>query len=83
MLSVACLVDRGDDRLGELATFLDDLVDQVARDIGIAEVIGVGFDLQHIVQHEGQVADRRLIGHGSGSRFEGLVRVFRVEALIQ
>ncbi|MNN94338.1 hypothetical protein D3C81_2129430 [compost metagenome] len=61
---IARTVDRGDDFLGELAAFLDDLVDQVARQVGVGEVVGVAFDLQHVVQDEGQVADRRLVGHG-------------------
>ncbi|MNS66040.1 hypothetical protein D3C72_992340 [compost metagenome] len=61
---IARTVDRGDDLLGELAAFLDDLVDQVARQVGVGEVVGVAFDLQHVVQDEGQVADRRLVGHG-------------------
>ena len=61
---IADAVQGRDDFLGEFGAFLEDLADQVRRDVGEAGLVGIAVDLQHLVQDERQVADRRLVGHG-------------------
>jgi len=62
---IADAIQGGDDLLGEFRAFLEDLADQVRRHVGEAGLIGIAVDLQHFVQDKGQVADRRLVGHGT------------------
>ena len=56
------------DRYANQPGFADvssDLADQIGRDVGEAGLVGITVDLQHLVQDERQVADRRLVGHGT------------------
>ena len=60
-LAVADGVQRREDVAGELAGLLEDRGGEVAVEVGVAGDGGV-LDGEHVVQHEGHVAERRGVG---------------------
>ena len=61
---VARPVDRRDHLLGDFGAFLQNLAHQIRGHILEAGLVFVAVDLQHLVEDELEIADRRLVGHG-------------------
>ena len=66
-LLVAAAVQRRQHLGAEPAGLLEDLLDRVDLGVGEGRQVGVALDLEHVAQQEGEIAHRRLVGHG-GSR---------------
>ena len=64
-LLVAGAIEREQHVLAELGRLLEDRLDGVGRGVLVARQLGEARDVEHFVEHEGDVLHRRLVdGHG-------------------
>jgi len=76
---VALPVERRQYRLGELRRFVDDAIDQLAADVVAPEAGEHALGLQHLVDHEVELASRcTIIVHGQFGLRQPAVRQHRV-----
>ena len=66
-MDVADAVERCDHIGGELARLLEHGVDEVLRQIAVEPLLERALEACRMLEREGDVADRRLVGHGSRS----------------
>ena len=66
-MDIADAVERCDHVGGELARLFEHRIDEVLRQIAVESLVERALEARRMLEREGDVADRRLVGHGSRS----------------